>query len=165
MITGPDRAPALLRQPGGARPLAYIATPEPRNGDSAQRRRVRGSLELAVEEFGFEPFAPAADAHPGVGTRLYARAREQMHSASALIADMSEPSQGVAMALAWAAAEGVRTLALVPEDADLDQLAWGLLDDSRAIVVRYPAAEVTVEAAARAGLPALTGAQRVDVLA
>jgi hypothetical protein len=165
MITGPESAPAALRPPAGARPIAYIATPEPSNGATPRRRRIDAAIARAAEDFGFEPFCPALGAHPGAGTRLYARAREEMHAASGLIADLSEPSQGVAMALAWAAAEGVRTLALVPDDAALDQLTWGLLDDSRAVVVRYPATEVTVDAAARAGLPALTGTPRVDVLA
>jgi hypothetical protein len=164
MNTRPDRAPARFSVSGEARPIAYIATPEPRNGNTARRRRTDLLLEHAAEDFGFEPFCPAGDVHPGAGTRLYARARETMHDASCLIADLSEPSQSVAMALAWAAAEGVRTLALVPEQAELDQLAWGLLEDCRAVVVRYPP-DVDVHRAARVGMPALTGAQRVDVLA
>jgi hypothetical protein len=164
MIFGPDRAPARLPATVGARPIAYLATPEPRNGNALKRRRIDVWLGRAAEDFGFEPFCPAENAHPGSGTRVYGRARERMHDASCLIADLSEPSQSVAMALAWAAAEGVRTLALVPAAAELDQLVWGLLEDSRAVVVRYPD-DVAPHQAARAGLPTLTGAARVDVLA
>src|SRR4051794_14011523 len=122
MISGPERAPARPSATGGGRPIAYLATPEPRNGNSLKRRRTDVWLGRTAEDFGFEPYCPSDDAHPGAGTRIYGRAREVMHGANCLIADLSEPSPGVAMALAWAAAEGVRTLALVPESAELDQL-------------------------------------------